>query len=139
MDAFAVGLLIAVAAGTDSVAAAANSASSDNDLDLTNTLTTGDAVAGNTTSLLGDQANNNDGSSVSVGFGSGVSAISQQNNATVIADDASSAANSGGNTQGSGGPFNGTGPRALSALPPSRSRSAWALLRAAMPLRVQPT
>ena len=113
MDAFAVGLLIAVAAGTDAAAVAANSASSDNDLTLSDSITTGNAVAGNTATLLGDQANTNGGSAVSIGFGSGASVIDQSNNAYVTADGESAGANSGGNEQGSGGQFNGTGQLAL--------------------------
>jgi hypothetical protein len=106
-------LLIAVAAGTDATAAAANSASSDNDLTLSDSITTGDAVAGNTATLLGDQANTNGGSVVTIGFGSGASVIDQSNNASVTADGESAAANSGGNEQATGGQFNGTGQLAL--------------------------
>ena len=113
MDAFAVGLLIAVAAGTDAAAVAANSASSDNDLTLSDSITTGNAVAGNTATLFGDQANTNGGNAVTIGFGSGASVIDQSNNAYVTADGESSGANSGGNEQGSGGQFNGTGQLAL--------------------------
>ena len=113
MDAFAVGLLIAVAAGTDAAAVAANSASSDNDLTLSDSITTGNAVAGNTATLFGDQANTNGGNAVTIGFGSGASVIDQSNNAYVTADGESAGANSGGNEQGSGGQFNGTGQVAL--------------------------
>ena len=113
MDAFAIGLFIAVAAGTDAAAAAADHASSDNDLTLSDTLTTGNAVAGNTATLFGDQANTNGGSVVTIRHGSGVSAIDQSNDADVTADGNSSSAKSGGNEQGSGGQFNGTGQLAL--------------------------
>ena len=113
MDAFAIGLFIAVAAGTDAAAAAANYASSDNDLTLSDDLTTGNAVAGNTATLFGDQANSNGGSVVTIRHGSGDSAIGQSNDAYVTADGESSSANSGGNEQGSGGQFNGTGQLAL--------------------------
>ena len=93
MDAFALGLIFAVAIGGDASAGAANWASSDNDLTITNTLVTGDAVAGNQVDLTGSQANTNTGDDLAIGFGSGVSAISQSNALGVTADDNSAYAN----------------------------------------------
>jgi hypothetical protein len=113
MDAFALGLIFAVAIGGDATAGAANWASSDNDLTLNNTLHTGDAVAGNAVHIDGSQANSNTGTDLAIGFGSGVSAISQSNAVGIGADDNSAFANSGGNVQASGGQLNLTGQLAL--------------------------
>jgi len=113
MDAFALGLIFAVAIGGDASAGATNMASSDNDLTLTNTLATGDATAGNSVSIVGDQTNDNSGSVLTVRFGSGVSAINQSNDLGVIADDNSAFANTGGNVQATGGQLNLTGQLAL--------------------------
>ena len=53
VDAFALGLIFAVAIGGDATAGAANVASSDNDLTMASTIDTGDATAGNSVSIVG--------------------------------------------------------------------------------------
>ena len=102
-----------IAIGGDASAGAANLASSDNDLTLSSTLETGDAIAGNSVSVVGGQTNDNSGSVLIARFGSGVSAINQSNDASVLADDNSAYANSGGNVQATGGQLNLTGQLAL--------------------------
>ena len=61
MDAFALGLIFAVAIGGDASAGAANVASSTTTSPLTSTLETGDATAGNSVNIVGGQTNDNSG------------------------------------------------------------------------------
>jgi hypothetical protein len=113
-DAFAIGLLFAIAVGGDALAGASNSAVSGNDLDLTNDLTTGNAAGVNALEVIGgEQTNTNSGDVVTVGLGGGVSAIHQTNWASIYADNNTAVANSGANGQGSGGQLNLTGQLAL--------------------------
>jgi hypothetical protein len=112
-DAFAIGLLFAIALGGDALAGASNNALSGNDLILTNDLTTGDAAGANVLGVGGSQTNTNSGDVVTVGLGDGVSAIHQSNWASIYADNNTAVANSGANGQGSGGQLNLTGQLAL--------------------------
>jgi hypothetical protein len=112
-DAFAIGLLFAIAIGGDALAGASNTALSDNDLNLANDLTTGNAAGANAVGVAGAQTNTNSGDVVTVGFGDGVSAIHQSNWASIYADNNTAVANSGANGQGSGGQLNLTGQLAL--------------------------
>lgn len=112
-DAFAIGLLFAIAVGGDALAGASNTALSGNDLSLANDLTTGDAAGVNAVAVGGAQTNTNSGDVLTIGLGDGVSAIHQSNWASIYADDNTAVANSGANVQGSGGQLNLTGQLAL--------------------------
>ena len=94
MDAFALGLIFAVAIGGDATRRCGERGQLRQRPHAWRApSTTGDATAGNSVGVVGGQTNDNSGDVLTARFGSGVSAISQSNDLGVIADDNSAFAN----------------------------------------------